>query len=485
MVDKLNINYSGTQINAEPISVPENSPYKVRTVHNRILQEDPSSIEIWQYEGKTGSWLTEEPYTGTVSGTGKFQVDYNGVEDGDVKYRNTILFHPAQAGTDWFIWYKSIGDVYDANDFNAKIEKIVGGTEDNLVALDSDGGIKDSEKKADDFEPKIDPKGTAFNKNFGNTTGTVCEGNDSRLSDARTPLSHSMSHITGGDDIIPNAIAGGSSGLMSGSDKQNLDDVVTKKHTQNTDQYLDFGGANQVAVGDVKDAVAKKHEHANKTELDTYSATTQNLIFYVNASTGSDENDGSSGSPFATIAKAVSLIPQIVNHTVTINLADGNYSEGITLSGYVGKGQVNVLGNDSNPENVVLSGQVVVQHCSCWVQVFGLKTTWVGGSTHSSAFYCQYNPGLIHFRYLIADAVDANNYGVHLLACPAVMVSNSTFSNKLYGMRANYCSRVFSNVNAGTGNSVGLYASNATIMKNLTQPGGTTAETEVQGGVIR
>ena len=33
-------------------------------------------------------------------------------------------------------------------------------------------------------------KNTGFNKNFGSTTGTVCEGDDSRLSDARTPVSH-------------------------------------------------------------------------------------------------------------------------------------------------------------------------------------------------------------------------------------------------------------------------------------------------------
>lgn len=33
-------------------------------------------------------------------------------------------------------------------------------------------------------------KNTGFNLNLGSTAGTVCEGNDSRLSDARTPLSH-------------------------------------------------------------------------------------------------------------------------------------------------------------------------------------------------------------------------------------------------------------------------------------------------------
>ena len=38
-------------------------------------------------------------------------------------------------------------------------------------------------------EPAFE-KNTAFNKNFGDEENTVCEGNDVRLSDARTPLSH-------------------------------------------------------------------------------------------------------------------------------------------------------------------------------------------------------------------------------------------------------------------------------------------------------
>lgn len=42
-------------------------------------------------------------------------------------------------------------------------------------------------------------KNTAFNKNFGTTSGTVCEGNDSRLSDARTPTAHAhtVSDVSG------------------------------------------------------------------------------------------------------------------------------------------------------------------------------------------------------------------------------------------------------------------------------------------------
>ena len=48
-------------------------------------------------------------------------------------------------------------------------------------------------------------KNTAHNKNFGTAAGTVCQGNDSRLSDARTPsstLAHKASHETGGTDAL-------------------------------------------------------------------------------------------------------------------------------------------------------------------------------------------------------------------------------------------------------------------------------------------
>lgn len=42
-------------------------------------------------------------------------------------------------------------------------------------------------------------KNTAFNKAFGTTADTVCEGNDSRLSNSRTPTSHASSATTYGE----------------------------------------------------------------------------------------------------------------------------------------------------------------------------------------------------------------------------------------------------------------------------------------------
>ncbi|MGE5682589.1 MAG: glycine-rich domain-containing protein [Bacillota bacterium] len=44
--------------------------------------------------------------------------------------------------------------------------------------------------------------GDAAYKSIGTTSGTVCAGNDSRLSDSRTPNAHASTHKSGGTDVI-------------------------------------------------------------------------------------------------------------------------------------------------------------------------------------------------------------------------------------------------------------------------------------------
>ncbi|GAA3267780.1 hypothetical protein GCM10010493_49980 [Streptomyces lavendulae subsp. grasserius] len=50
--------------------------------------------------------------------------------------------------------------------------------------------------------------GNAATRAVGTTTGTVAAGDDSRLSDSRTPLAHKISHATGGSDALTAADIG-------------------------------------------------------------------------------------------------------------------------------------------------------------------------------------------------------------------------------------------------------------------------------------
>ena len=61
---------------------------------------------------------------------------------------------------------------------------------------------------------------------YGTTGTTAAVGNDSRLSDARTPTAHASTHVTGGSDVIASVVAAGNAGLMTGADKTKLDGIA-------------------------------------------------------------------------------------------------------------------------------------------------------------------------------------------------------------------------------------------------------------------
>jgi hypothetical protein len=84
---------------------------------------------------------------------------------------------------------------------------------------------------------------------------------------------------------------------------------------------------------------------------------TADRTYYV-ATTGSDSNDGlSSGSPFATIQKAVDVVCSLdlSIYQATIQLADGTYTAGATLKSYVGALPPIIQGNATTPANVVVN----------------------------------------------------------------------------------------------------------------------------------
>jgi len=209
--------------------------------------------------------------------------------------------------------------------------------------------------------------------------------------------------------------------------------------------------------------------------------TTGNVTYYINPSTGDDDNDGSSGSPFQTIAKAISLIPQIINHNVTINLADGSYSEGISIGSKMGYATITLTGNTTTPADVALTGKINISGNSAYVVISGLETTYTGGDV----IYVNTNPSPVALNYLVAEEEDLDYAALSVVRSPIVYANHCALSNHKYGITALTCSRVFSYVCSGSDNTTGLNVSAATIMKGGSVPGGTTAEATVCGGVIR
>jgi hypothetical protein len=79
-------------------------------------------------------------------------------------------------------------------------------------------------------------------------------------------------------------------------------------------------------------------------------------IQYV-ATTGSDiTGDGTSGTPYLTVAKAVSRLPSdLGGATYEIEVADGTYAEAVDVSGIV-NGTIKIIGDTTTPANVTFTG---------------------------------------------------------------------------------------------------------------------------------
>ena len=95
----------------------------------------------------------------------------------------------------------------------------------------------------------------------------------------------------------------------------------------------------------------------------TRTILTGNMTFYVNGSSGSDSNNGlASGTPWQTRQHAWDTLLNTYDldgHTVTVDLADGTYTDNFNPSGWaVGQrvaGQIIFNGDSATPSNVIIN----------------------------------------------------------------------------------------------------------------------------------
>lgn len=142
-------------------------------------------IEGYYYDGQ---FYKESEHTTVITAeTGKIYVDLTDPNN-PVSYRWT--------GT----VYVDIASPIDI----ATQEEAIAGTDNTKMmtplrteqAIAAKGYLTETEA-ASTYEPLIGAKGTAFNKNFGTTAGTVAEGDDPRFSDSRTPTGAAGGDLTG------------------------------------------------------------------------------------------------------------------------------------------------------------------------------------------------------------------------------------------------------------------------------------------------
>lgn len=309
----------------------------------------------------------------------------------------------------------------------------------NFVSLKQDdlvlGNAMNTVKKVNGVAPDTNGNVTLTKEDIG-------LGNVDNTSDLNKPISTATAEALNGkastDIATPTT-----NGLLSGPDKAKLDGLSTGGG----------GGGGNV------------------------SATTENITYYVNPN-GSDSNDGlTSSTPFKTVQKAIDMLPQIINHSVVINLQDGVYSASYVtyISGFSGKGSIKIssVGTDLS---CTLEGNIQISSCTCQITVEDL------GFRGSNGFVliktCAY-------VYISSCKFDDADTAVYVLSSSVVNVSNCSFYSLYTCISAEGSSLIRSyNNGTGSGNTTALRAVSSIIFKSGSQPPATTAESKTYGGQI-
>lgn len=107
------------------------------------------------------------------------------------------------------------------------------------------------------------------------------------------------------------------------------------------------------------------------------TVTSTGVTIYV-STTGNNANDGLSDvTPVQTIQKAAEIANTIISAgSVTIQLADGTYTESPTFRNRIGN-SITLKGNTSNPANVVIDGTITVTASALFCRDFTLQAAQV------------------------------------------------------------------------------------------------------------
>lgn len=210
-----------------------------------------------------------------------------------------------------------------------------------------------------------------------------------------------------------------------------------------------------------------------------------NLTLYV-ATTGNDTTGtGTSGNPYATISKALSVIPKNLNgYDMTINVGAGTYTDNIFIDGLHG-GRLIVSVNGV----VILNGYIAQVDSAVTVQIqtssSGTLTinntpNYANGAiymTSSQLFQITNVPLVINS---ITQGIFANNSS-NFYSASSVEINNATS----YAVQSGIGSFVsFSSALTGSNNSVGLRANSAVISYNTNNISATTPTQKINGGII-
>lgn len=221
---------------------------------------------------------------------------------------------------------------------------------------------------------------------------------------------------------------------------------------------------------DLTDSVAEALAKLNGREMGKASPkqTTADITYYVRTD-GNDSHTGmtnSAAGAFKTIGKAISMIPQVVNHSVTVNVAAGAYPEKVELSGFVGRGIIIIKG-DTVASTSRSIDTIWIYRNEIQITLDGFNVT----TATDNAVYVEGSANVLLLRLNIEGATSAYN-GI-LCHSSKLYVNTCNISNKKAALRAHIQGEILSDYNSGLNNVDSTFALyGGKVSRVGTQPAG-------------
>jgi hypothetical protein len=177
----------------------------------------------------------------------------------------------------------------------------------------------------------------------------------------------------------------------------------------------------------------------------TPQQTTADITYYVRTD-GNDNNTGlanTAAGAFKTINKAISLLPQLCNHQITINVAAGTYAENVAMNDFEGRVTLQA-GNTAVGQTNVQS--ITFTRCSGRFEANGFTGT-SNTVTAFAALYCQQ----VILTSCWTTAGGAQNAVEFTFS--SGRVQGGSYSNRSNGIVSVWCSNIYVNEVGGTGNA--------------------------------
>lgn len=195
----------------------------------------------------------------------------------------------------------------------------------------------------------------------------------------------------------------------------------------------------------------------NKALFDSIAADvglTSHKTVYVSRAGSDTLGDGSASNPYATITKAIGMLPRNLNgYNAMLNIATGTYNENIVISGFSG-GNVILTGSDGG--SITISSLTVENGASVHLQDISLG---VSGTAGTAGIVVQ-QARLLCFQNVFVTA--AQRIGLYVARNGFAMFDTLGVSNTTaIAVHATSGATVYINTIAGTSNTgIALQSSN-------------------------